>query len=52
MSRSEILYFERERIMKQLSLGAENRAKLLATLMDIDDEIEELRRLEKPKKRA
>jgi hypothetical protein len=52
MSRSEILYFERERIMKQLSLGAENRAKLLATLMDIDDEIEELRRLEKTKKRS
>lgn len=43
MSRSEILVQERERIMKKLSMGSENRAKLLTSLMDIDDEMEELR---------
>lgn len=42
MSRSEILIQERERIMKKLSMGPENRAKLLTSLMDIDDEMEEL----------
>lgn len=43
MSRSEVLLQERERIMKQLTLGRENRAKLLTSLMDIDDEMEEIR---------
>ena len=50
MSRSEVLQQERERIMKQLSLGRENRAKLLTFLMDIDDEMEELRHSESRKK--
>jgi hypothetical protein len=43
MSRSEFLLQERERILKQLSLKQENRAKLLTSLMDIDEEMEELR---------
>jgi hypothetical protein len=43
MSRSEILRQERERVMLQLSQENHNRAKLLTALMDIDDEIEEMR---------
>ena len=50
MSRSEVLLQERERIMKQLALGNQNRAKLLTSLMDIDDEIEELRHTDSIKK--
>lgn len=52
MSRCEILHQERERIMKQLSMSPVNRAKLLATLMDIDDEMEELRQAKNQLKRA
>lgn len=52
MSRSEILHQERERIMKQLLLSPENRAKLLISLMDIDDEMEELRQSQDKRKRA
>lgn len=43
MSRSEILRQERERILKQLTDENKNRAKLLTALMDIDDEMEEIR---------
>ena len=43
MSRSEILRQERERILKQLTDENMNRAKLLTALMDIDDEMEEIR---------
>lgn len=43
MSRSEILRQERERILKQLTDESMNRAKLLTALMDIDDEMEEIR---------
>lgn len=46
MSRSEILLKEREKIMAQLSSDNPNRAKLLVALMDIDEEIEEIRRSE------
>ena len=42
MSRFEILRLEREKIMAQLARDSQNRAKLLAALMDIDDEIEEI----------
>ena len=49
MSRSEILHQERERIMKQLSMSPVNRAKLLATLMDIDDEMDEMEELRQAK---
>lgn len=42
MSRTEILRLERDRILKQLSQGPENKAKLITSLMDIDAEIEEL----------
>jgi len=52
MSRCEILNQERERIMKQLSMNPENRAKLLISLMDIDDEMEELRQAKNQLKRA
>lgn len=47
MSRSEVLRVGREKIMKQLSGPNENRAKLLTALIDIDDEMEEIRRNEK-----
>ena len=47
MSRTDILRREREKIMAQLSTDRANRAKLLAALMDIDDEIEELARAQK-----
>ena len=43
MSRTEILRLERDRILKQLSQGTENKAKLLTSLMDIDAEMEQLR---------
>lgn len=43
MDRSEFLRRERERILKELSQGSGNKAKLLTSLMDIDYEIEELR---------
>jgi hypothetical protein len=49
MSRCEILRQERERIMKELSGGQENRAKLLSTLIDIDDEMDEIRLSKKRK---
>lgn len=52
MSRSEILLREREQIMKKLSMGPENRAKLLTSLMDIDDEMEELRQSKEKRKHA
>jgi len=44
MNRVDILRQQRERIMAQLFAEQENRAKLLAALIDIDDEIEELTR--------
>lgn len=47
MSRSEILREGRERIIKELSGEHENKAKLLTALMDIDDEMEQIRRDEK-----
>jgi len=47
LSRTDILRREREKIMAQLSTDRANRAKLLAALMDIDDEIEELARAQK-----
>lgn len=47
MSRSEILREGREKILKQLASEHENKAKLLAALMDIDDEIDQIRRKEK-----
>lgn len=43
MNRSEFLRRERERILKELSQGVSNKAKLLTSLMDIDYEMEELR---------
>ena len=43
MDRSEFLRRERERILKELNQGANNKAKLLTSLMDIDYEMEELR---------
>lgn len=52
MSRSEILHLERERIMKQLLMSPQNRAKLLTSLMDIDDEMEELSQSKEENKRA
>ena len=47
MSRTEILRLERDRILKQLTQGSENKAKLLTSLMDIDAEMEQLRESEK-----
>ncbi|AHF07825.1 hypothetical protein [Desulfitobacterium metallireducens] len=49
MSRSEILREGREKILKQLSGEHENKAKLLTALIDIDDEMEKLRRDENAK---
>lgn len=43
MSRSEFLHQERDRILSLLAEGPKNKAKLLTSLMDIDEEIEELR---------
>ncbi len=42
MSRSEILIKERDKVMVNIASDTKNRAKWLVTLMDIDDEIEEL----------
>lgn len=42
MTRSEVLHLERERILMRLST-VENRAKWLTMLMDIDDELEEMK---------
>ncbi len=42
MSRAEILRQEREKIMTKIANDEQNRAKLLAALIDIDDEMEEL----------
>jgi len=47
MSRTEFLRQERDRILKQLSQGPENKAKLLTSLMDIDAEMEEMRQPQK-----
>lgn len=46
MSRNEILREGREKILKQLSGEHENKAKLLAALIDIDDEMDQIRRKE------
>lgn len=42
MSRSEILLIQREELLMNLIHNNENRAKLLAELIDIDDELEEI----------
>ncbi len=42
MSRSEILIKERDKVMVNIASDTKNRTKWLVTLMDIDDEIEEL----------
>lgn len=42
MTRLEVLHLERERILMRLST-VENRAKWLTMLMDIDDELEEMK---------
>ena len=42
MSQSEILIKERAKVMVNIASDTKNRTKWLVTLMDIDDEIEEL----------
>lgn len=48
MERSEILSQERERIMNRLKAEEGDRAKLLVALMDIDDEMEEMGKPQRP----
>lgn len=48
MERSEILRQQRERILNQLKTEDGDRAKLLVALMDIDDEMEEMGKPQRP----
>lgn len=43
MKRTEILLLQREKVLMNLSEDKDNRAKWLAALIDIDDEMEEIR---------
>lgn len=43
MRRTEILLLQREKIMTNLIENKENRAKWLAALIDIDEEMEEMK---------
>ena len=45
MNRMKILQSYREKVIRQLAIESENRAKWLAELIDIDDELEELSRV-------
>lgn len=47
MKRTEFLLQEREKVFINLAEDSTNRAKWLTVLMDIDDEIEEMREKEK-----
>ena len=48
MERLEILRQQRERIINRLKAEDADRAKLLVTLMDIDDEMEEMGKAQMP----
>jgi hypothetical protein len=43
MKRCEILRLQREKVLVSLAENSENRAKWLTILMDIDDEMEEIK---------
>ena len=45
MNRTEVLRQQREKVLVILSEERENRAKWLTTLMDIDDEMEEVQNI-------
>ena len=45
MNRTEVLRQQREKVLVILSEKRENRAKWLTTLMDIDDEMEEVQNI-------
>lgn len=47
MSRTEILRLQREKVLANILADNDNRAKWLAELMDIDDEIEEMEKKHK-----
>ncbi|MHB1650931.1 MAG: hypothetical protein ACYCVD_00450 [Desulfitobacteriaceae bacterium] len=46
MQRFEILTSQREKIMNKLTDNDGDRTKLLVALMDVDDEIEEIEKVE------
>lgn len=46
MTRIEILRLQRKEVLSNLAEKKENRARLLTALMDIDDELEEIKSLE------
>jgi|GEM_PF-723600 len=46
MNRIEILRLQRKEVFLNLADKKENRARLLTILMDIDDELEEIRKFE------
>ncbi|MDI6813243.1 MAG: hypothetical protein QMC95_14120 [Desulfitobacteriaceae bacterium] len=48
MERSEFLRKQRERIMNRFTSEEGERAKLLVALMDIDDEMEEMGKPQRP----
>ena len=43
MTRTEILLILREKVLTKLAENKDNRAKWLTELMDIDDEMEEMK---------